>query len=91
MGKQSKLKINKLKENIVQKLFQIRIYVKLNFDADSDFIHIQLQNIFFLFFVFFGGESGWNRGMKFKLKLKIKCEHKVEIKFTFKIDFEFEY
>ena len=68
MGKQSKLKINKLKENIVQKLFQIRIYVKLNFDADSDFIHIQLQNIFFLFFVFFGGRVGMEQGDEIQIE-----------------------
>ena len=68
MGKQSKLKINKLKENIVQKLFQIRIYVKLNFDADSDFIHIQLQNIFFLFFVFFGGGVGMEQGDEIQIE-----------------------
>ena len=68
MGKQSKLKINKLKENIVQKLFQIRIYVKLNFDADSDFIHIQLQNIFFLFFVFFGGGGGMEQGDEIQIE-----------------------
>ena len=68
MGKQSKLKINKLKENIVQKLFQIRIYVKLNFDADSDFIHIQLQNIFFLFFVFFWGGVGMEQGDEIQIE-----------------------